>query len=248
MGSLQGIALVAFDMFGTLARNEMDEWRGTVRAVARDQGLGVDGDRLWTEWRKHEIQFRKTRTNMDDPKGSPPFRTYWQAWRDAFTAAFASLGIHGDADAAATRCIEDHTRRTAFPDASPALAQLKGLCPLAVLSNADDRFLLGTIKHNGWEFDTVVSSEAARAYKPDPRIFLALCDTTGVAPEQVLYVGDSPYDDVHGAALAGMRTALVRREQPASEQRGILPLGRTPPPEEVQLLPPDYTIDSLEGL
>ena len=242
-GSLQdapGIALIAFDMYGTLARNDASEWEGTIGAIAREQALPVAGEALWREWSGREVSFRKTRTNMADPAASPPFRSYWEAWRDTFAESFAALGIEGDADLAATRCVDALCERPGFPDVSPALDALARLHTLTVLSNADDRYLDATIRHNGWAFERVVSSESARAYKPDPRIFAAFCAQVGVAPEHVLYVGDSPYDDVHGAKLAGMQTVLLRRDQQTP--------GRTPPPEAAVLLPADHEIDSLAAL
>ena len=57
----------------------------------------------------------------------------------------------------------------------------------------------------------MVTSESARAYKPDPRGFLRVLHETGVSPEEAVYVGDSPLDDVHGARLVGMRAAWLNR-------------------------------------
>jgi 2-haloacid dehalogenase len=234
------IALVAFDFFGTLVQNEVDEWILTLGAIAREQGLPLDGATFHAEWSKSEVQFRRTRTDMADPSASPPFKTYWEAWRDAFRATLDAMGLAGDADAAATRCVDDLVTRAAFPDVDAALVELAKRSPLAVMSNADDRFLDGSIARNGWRFDTVVSSESARAYKPDPRAFQALLEAAHLAPEGVLYVGDSPYDDAHGAKLAGMRSVLLRRDQKTP--------GRTPPPEAETLLLPDYEIGSLADL
>ena len=39
--------------------------------------------------------------------------------------------------------------------------------------------------------------------KPDPRIFATLCDRAGVAPDQCLFIDDSPRN-VAGARDAGM--------------------------------------------
>ncbi len=249
MVSLAGVRLIAFDFFGTLATNTLDVWGRTFVHVVEDQGLVVAPDTLWGEWRKREVTFRETRTNMDDPSASPPFRTYWDAWREAFAGAFEALGLPGDPDAAATRCIEDHATRDAFPDASPALEALGG-GRLAIMSNADDRFLQGSIAHNGWSFGTVVSSEQVRAYKPNPRIFEALCEQAQVPPDQVLYVGDSPYDDAHGAKLTGMRTVLVTRDGAAARPfpGGMPVLGQTPQPTGAVLLAPDYEIATLTEL
>ncbi|MEK9659583.1 MAG: HAD-IA family hydrolase [Chloroflexota bacterium] len=235
-----GIRFIAFDMFGTLVHNDAAEWRAALHAIAHDQALGIEGNALWKEWSTREVAFRKTRTNMSSPASSPPFRTYRQAWRDAFVDTFRDLRLAGDAETAADFCVDALTTHEAFADAPAALEALRAHAPLAVLSNADDRFLDGTIAHNGWAFDAVVSSENARAYKPDPRIFATLCQRLGALPNQILYVGDSPYDDVHGAGLAGMRTVLVRRDQNTP--------GRTPPPEATALLGPDFAVGSLTEL
>ena len=82
-----------------------------------------------------------------------------------------------------------------------------------------------------------MSSEDAQAYKPDPRIFTRFLQEMNVAPEAVLYVGDAPYDDAHGAKLAGMQTVLIQRTQDTP--------GRTPPPEDGTLLPPDHIVSDL---
>ncbi len=232
--------LVAFDFFGTLVSNEVDDWVTTLTSIAETQQLGIEGYELHSHWSRREQNFRKTRTNMADPANSAPFRTYWEAWRDAFAETFQALSLAGDAEAAATRCVDDHCQRLAFADTNDALDALRGRIPMAVMSNADNRFLIGSMEYNGWSFDPVISSESAKAYKPDHRAFDALCDAAGVAPEEVLYVGDSAYDDAHGAKLAGMQTVLIRRDQNTP--------GRTPPPDAAKLLTPDHEINVLTEL
>ena len=125
-------------------------------------------------------------------------------------------------------------------ETAEAIAALNGKIAMGVMSNADDRFLVGALENNGWSFDPVISSETARAYKPDPRAFGAICEATGVAPDRVLYVGDSAYDDAHGAKAAGMTTVLIRRNQDTP--------GRTPPPDAAKLLEPDHVVSRLTEL
>ena len=46
--------------------------------------------------------------------------------------------------------------------------------------------------------------------KPHPEAFRAAMRAVGVTdPAECVYVGDRPYDDVHGAKSAGMRAVLV---------------------------------------
>jgi len=47
--------------------------------------------------------------------------------------------------------------------------------------------------------------------KPDPKIYLKTFEELGVAPEQVLHVGDNAYTDVEGARQLGCQTAWINR-------------------------------------
>ena len=47
--------------------------------------------------------------------------------------------------------------------------------------------------------------------KPDVRIFHAAAQAAGVAPDEVLHVGDDPELDVLGGLDAGMQTVWVNR-------------------------------------
>jgi 2-haloacid dehalogenase len=240
VSSVSGIAMVAFDMFGTLVHNESELWLVTFHRIVADQRLGVGAGELHREWSSREVNFRKTRTDLHHPESTRPFVTYEQAWRDAFKETFEAMGLEADAVAAARECVRDLSARDAFDGAASVLTRLAQRWPLGVISNADDGYLLPVIAHHGWSFDTVVSSEQAQVYKPAPGIFAAFCQEASVARERVLYVGDSPYDDVHGAALAGMRTVWLRRLDGTP--------GRTPPPEGEELREPDFGVDSLEEL
>ncbi len=51
--------------------------------------------------------------------------------------------------------------------------------------------------------------------KPDPRAFLPALQATGAAATECLYIGDSPETDIAGANAAGMRSALIQRQERA---------------------------------
>jgi HAD superfamily hydrolase (TIGR01509 family) len=75
---------------------------------------------------------------------------------------------------------------------------------LCVVSNWDYE-LAGRLAPLGFALD-VVTSAAAGAAKPDPRIFELALARLRVAPERTLHVGDSA-DDEEGARAAGLRFA-----------------------------------------
>lgn len=100
-----------------------------------------------------------------------------------------------------------------FDDALPAVAALRrrGL-RLAVVSNWDSR-LTRILEEHGLRarFDAVVISAEVGWRKPHPAIFRRTLDALGVAPGEVLHVGDSVGDDVEGARAAGVRPVLLDR-------------------------------------
>ena len=57
--------------------------------------------------------------------------------------------------------------------------------------------------------DVLLGTESTGALKPFPHPFLVMAKKLGVAPEHILYVGNSVKYDVHGAKSAGMKTALI---------------------------------------
>lgn len=64
----------------------------------------------------------------------------------------------------------------------------------------------------------VYSSEIPWA-KPHPDAFRAAADAVGVAPEHCAYVGDRPFEDVHGSKQVGMKAILVPHSDIPREQQ-----------------------------
>lgn len=63
--------------------------------------------------------------------------------------------------------------------------------------------------HNYFAFFVV--SSLLGLEKPDPRIFHMAVQEAGYPQEQILYVGDSPRDDVEGAQAVGLDVILLDR-------------------------------------
>jgi len=59
-------------------------------------------------------------------------------------------------------------------------------------------------------FDAIVTSEAVRAYKPNPQIYNAALEALGAEPNRSLFVSDTVLD-LQGAFSVGMRTAFLPR-------------------------------------
>ena len=62
-------------------------------------------------------------------------------------------------------------------------------------------------------FEYIASAEDYGHLKPSPVPFRAMLSKLGLAPEEVLYVGDSESKDIAGAHNAGLKSALISTSQ-----------------------------------
>ena len=219
------ITTVVFDAFGTLFQDSPEHWNTAMGNIIEQQGLDVSVDTLNQAWLAACGPFRETRSDS-----RYPFQSYTTAWGDAFAAAFRSLNLEGDPTAAAAYWINDMGQRDPYPETQDALEKIAEKYRVVVLSNADDSFLDPPLQRLDFPFAAALSSEGARAYKPNPELFLTLLRQLDVRPEEAAYVGDRQYEDIQGAGRVGMNTVWINRA-------GVKP--------DPNLPVPDYQIKSL---
>lgn len=95
-----------------------------------------------------------------------------------------------------------------YDDALAALAHLAERFPLVALSNGNadvQRVGLGAY------FSASVSAREVGVAKPDRRIFVAGAQAAGVAPHEVLHIGDDAHLDAVGGMAAGMQVVWLNR-------------------------------------
>ena len=218
------IRAVAFDAYGTLFRFSDHEHRLMAAGLLVEQGLQAELD-AFAESLKKSFQHVSPWADHKREDGTPDrehmlagpvpdWISTWEIWRRQFAHTFEEYELAGDATAAANRLRGVLSESEAYPDAHAAIASIAACGVLVgLLSNADEDFLQSAISRARLRFSVIQSSESLRAYKPNRAVFQALCDRLHCAPAEVLYVGDSPQADVHGARHAGLRTAWVRRSE-----------------------------------
>ncbi|HEX3854843.1 MAG TPA: HAD family hydrolase [Polyangiaceae bacterium] len=96
-----------------------------------------------------------------------------------------------------------------FPDVRPALERLHSRYVLGTLSNGNAD--LARIDGLSGLFMVSLNARQIGIGKPHPRCFERLAKELGVAPAEVVYVGDDPLLDVEASRAAGMRSAWVNR-------------------------------------
>ena len=202
---------IILDAVGTLVEPNPSVAR-VYAAAAHRQGLEVELGVVKGRFREH---FRND--EVDDQLG--PMVTdeaiEYRRWRRIVgnvlpglpdpDRAFAELWDHfGHPEA--WRC---------FPDVKLGLRLLRDAgWPIRIASNFDRRLrdVAGGLSDlDGFTDPLIISSEVGYR-KPHPRFYAAACASLGLPPERVLCVGDDPENDVLGPERAGLRGALLDRE------------------------------------
>jgi len=123
----------------------------------------------------------------------------------------------------------------------PVLTTLATRFPLGLCSNFSDADTArAVVAEAGFlpHLRTLVISEELGIRKPRPEIFEAAAAGLGLAPREILHVGDSLEADVGGAAALGMRTVWLTRR--IREPDAALARHRGPRP--------DFALDDLRDL
>ena len=87
---------------------------------------------------------------------------------------------------------------------------------VGLISNFDDSETGHLIMHDTGIrglFDAVIISAEAGYRKPNPLIFKKILDAMRLEPADILFVGDTPHDDVLGSKGVGMHSAWINRRR-----------------------------------
>ena len=107
-----------------------------------------------------------------------------------------------------------------YEDALPALQFLAARWPVVALSNGNASVHVVGI---GAHFHAALSATKAGMAKPDARFFHAAAAAAGVAPHEVLHIGDDARLDARGAMDAGMHAVWLNRTGVAWTHEGPEP-------------------------
>ena len=108
-----------------------------------------------------------------------------------------------------------------WPEAPDVLRSLSERVRIGIVTNCSERLGQRAAARVGVHFDTVVTAEAAGAYKPCPEPYRLALENLSVQPSRALFVAGSP-GDIGGASGAGMDVWWHNRLQ--------IPLGEREPP------------------
>ena len=131
-----------------------------------------------------------------------------------------------------------------FDDTVPSLTAMKSRYKLAIISNVDDDLFAQTARELGVAFDTVVTAQQVRSYKPDHRNFHTALERMGIEKDRWLHVGESLYHDIGPANQLGISCVWVNRGHDQEGPGATRPTDATPDLE----VPDLATLVNLMGL
>jgi putative hydrolase of the HAD superfamily len=109
----------------------------------------------------------------------------------------------------------DHQTYRLYDDAIPTLQACRAIADLRVgVTSNWEPWLRDLLISTGLEpfLDFRIISGAVGFEKPHPRIFELAAEAAGVAPNEILHIGDSLTSDYHGALAAGFQAVLLDRD------------------------------------
>ncbi|MDE2515470.1 MAG: haloacid dehalogenase type II [Rhodospirillales bacterium] len=236
------IEAVVFDAYGTLF---------DVQSVATltEEAFPGQGGLITQIWRMKQLEYSWLRSMMGE------YEDFWSVTRAALGYTLGALGLAADA-VLLERIAHSYNTLSPYPDAGACLAALGGR-RAAILSNGSPAMLAALVAHAGFAdlIPEVLSIDAARAYKPDPRAYALVEARLGVPPARVLFVTSNGFD-VAGAKRFGFTVARIERQAPAA-LAAELAAGPVGPATMYRALrtrveaigaPPDFTIAALAEL
>jgi 2-haloacid dehalogenase len=194
-----------FDVFGTCV-----DWRTSVAREAAAYGL--PGEEIADAWRaRYQPQLETVRS------GARGWVVLDVLHREALDDVLAELGLDLDPDDRAELTLAWH-RLDPWPDTVPGLTRLKQRFVIAPCSNGHIAQSVALARFAGLPWDAILGAEIARAYKPDPEVYLASVAALGLEPGEAMMVA-AHGGDLAAAAACGLRTAFVPRprEYPGAE-------------------------------
>lgn len=190
-----------FDVYGTLL--DVD---AAARATAARH---PDFARYWVEvsnaWRQRQLSYSWLRSLMGR------YDTFWQITTDALDVTLAEMGIEDQA--LRQNLLDLYYELPAYDEVAAQLAAMRARGHgLGVLSNGSPDMLAGGLVSAGIhdQLDHVLSVDALKLYKPDPRVYAMVQDAFGCAAEEVTFFSSNNWD-IAGAGSFGFRTIWVNR-------------------------------------
>jgi 2-haloacid dehalogenase len=190
--------VLTFDCYGTLVHWEAGIF-SALKPILANHGKSISDARLLEMYGEFEAQAE-----------TGEYRSYREVLQEVVSGFGKKLAFTPTLDELPSLA-NSIQHWQVWPDTVAALNKLKSHYRLAIISNIDDDLFQMTRRHLQVNFDSVVTAEQARCYKPGPKIFNLALERIGASRNRILHVGQSIYHDVLPAQSLGLATVWVNR-------------------------------------
>lgn len=205
---LAGLDAVVFDVVGTLV-DETGTVQDETRRVFAAAELGeVDTDEFAADWSE---RFEGIRSEI--VAGDRPWQADEENRRQTLEEALVAHDLRLDQEELTDLAFVGRRLRP-WPDVGQALAAIAGQRMTCGLTNAGFRQIVEISYRGDLRWHTVLCTEMAQTFKPDPAAYALAIDRLDLDPAETLFVAAHGWD-LRGAATAGFRTAYL--PQPHAE-------------------------------
>ena len=174
-----------------------------------------EGPALLTAWRTRQFEYTWLRT------AGHRYQDFWLTTADALSAAARSVKL-AISPTQHDQLLDAFLHLPVWPDVTPTLAALKSAgLRTGFLTNFTPTMLSANLTENGvaGAFDYLLSTDAARAFKPAPAAYQLGLEATGFRSEEVVFVAFAGWDAA-GAKWFGYPTIWINRlDSPPEELR-----------------------------
>lgn len=191
------IKAIVFDAYGTL-------YDVHAVAVAIEAAFPGHGETITQIWRLKQLEYSWLRSLMGR------YEDFRSVTRASLRYSLQVIGLEAG-PGVLDELVDAYNTLPLYPEAGEALGRL-GDYRLAILSNGTADMLEALVRHSGMDrmLETVISVDAKRAYKPDPRAYELVQERLGLRPAEVVFVSSNGFD-VAGAKSFGLTVARIER-------------------------------------
>jgi 2-haloacid dehalogenase len=204
------IKAVSFDAFTIFDPNSV--------TMAVEESFPDKGKELSAFWRTRQFEYCWLRTL------NRAYVDFWQITEEALVFAFKAMKIDLSPESRA-KLMEAYLRLKPFPDSASALKAMRdaGL-RLAYVSNFTPTMLKLNSENAGIAdlFEYALSTDAVKAFKPDPRAYQMAESAFKMPRESIAFAAFGGWDAA-GAKAFGLRTFWVNRFNAPLEELGVKP-------------------------
>ncbi len=198
------VKALTFDVFGTVV-----DWRKSIareiKSVGVAKGFILDWDGFADEWRAgYGPSMNKVRT------GEIEWTNIDTLHRMILDSLLETYNISSLSESEKQHLNKAWHRLDPWSDSVEGLTYLKKNYIISSLSNGNVALLVNMAKYGRLPWDTVLSAELVRHYKPDRETYLSTSEFFGLPIEEVMMVA-AHKNDLKSARSTGMRTAYVPR-------------------------------------